>query len=166
MDDGLKQRLVGAVVLVAIAVIFIPMIFSDAKLTPEDIKVTIPPKPQPPVVEIKMPEKPKTPKPEKQAVVQEESNGQVDDKHAEILPESWSLQLASFQERDNADALRDKLRASGYKAYVQFRPHEKPALARVFVGPELDRARIDKYKSDLHKQFKLEGIVVRFMDNE
>lgn len=166
MDDGLKQRLVGAVVLVAIAVIFIPMIFSDVKLTPEDIKATIPPKPQPPIVEIKMPEKPKTPEPQKEAVVQEGPVRQVDDKHADILPESWSLQLASFQERDNADALRDKLRASGYKAYVQFRPHEKPALARVFVGPELDRAMIDKYKNDLYKKYKLEGIVVRFMSDE
>lgn len=167
MDDGLKQRLVGAIVLVALAVIFIPMIFNDAKLGPEDIRVAIPPRPEVPLLEIKKP-KVLTRQAEKQQELTDakEETPAVAEQPPEILPNSWTLQLASFQERANADLLRNRLRESGYKAYVKFRPHEQPPLARVFVGPELDRKILDKYKQDLQKQFKLEGIVVRFMQDE
>ncbi len=42
MDDGLKQRLVGAVVLLALAVIFVPVIFDREQLQPVDRRTQIP----------------------------------------------------------------------------------------------------------------------------
>lgn len=46
MDDGLKQRLIGAIVLLAIAVIFIPVLFDRNTLTPVDTTSQVPPMPQ------------------------------------------------------------------------------------------------------------------------
>lgn len=46
MDDGLKQRLIGAVVLLAIAVIFIPVLFDRNTITPVDTTSQVPPMPQ------------------------------------------------------------------------------------------------------------------------
>lgn len=61
MDDGLKQRLVGAIVLVAIAVLFLPSLFErDSRLT-VDLSSEIPR--EPPVttrmLEVQEPERPK-----------------------------------------------------------------------------------------------------------
>ncbi len=42
MDDGLKQRLIGAVVLLALAVIFVPVIFDREQLQPVDRQTQIP----------------------------------------------------------------------------------------------------------------------------
>lgn len=165
MDDGLKQRLVGAIVLVALAVIFIPMIFDDAKLEPEDIRVTIPPRPAMPPVKITQPEPPAV-RPQETVVAAEDAPSTGEAQLPQQLPESWVLQVASFKERENADALRDRLRKEDYKAYVRFRPHKEPALARVFVGPELDRRVVERYKEELQQKFKLDGIVVQFMQDD
>lgn len=60
MDDGLKQRLVGAVVLVAIAVLFLPSLFDRDSRRTVDLNSQIPP--GPPVVtellEVADPEQP------------------------------------------------------------------------------------------------------------
>ncbi len=66
MDDGLKQRLIGAVVLLAIAIIFLPALFDRETITPVDRVSQIPPAPeieiepisvaQPPVVASPAPE--------------------------------------------------------------------------------------------------------------
>ena len=42
MNDGLKQRIIGAVVLLALAVIFVPVIFDKERITPVDRKTQIP----------------------------------------------------------------------------------------------------------------------------
>lgn len=45
MDDGLKQRLVGAVVLVAVAVIFVPSLFDNSGRRSVDLTTQVPPEP-------------------------------------------------------------------------------------------------------------------------
>lgn len=164
MDDGLKQRLVGAIVIVAAAIIFLPMIFNDAHRPPEDVLIEIPERPEIPKLDIT---KPTPPSERRNAAEQEEleTAGTVIEKpeaRETNVPVSWTLQLASFKERKNADNLRDRLRKAGYKAYVRYRADRKPSMARVFVGPELNRKSIDQLKTRLKKELKLEGIVVRF----
>jgi DedD protein len=46
MQDGLKRRLVGALVLLALAIIFLPGLFNRAALSPLDKTSQIPPKPE------------------------------------------------------------------------------------------------------------------------
>ncbi len=74
------------------------------------------------------------------------------------VPVAWTLQLASFREQGNATALRKKLQQKGYKTYIR----RKDALSKVFVGPDLQRSEIEKLRSQLQREFKLDGLILRF----
>lgn len=74
------------------------------------------------------------------------------------VPVAWTLQLAAFKDRGNAEGLRDRLIKAGYKAYVR----EKSALTRVFVGPEVQRERLEQLKLQFQREMKLEGLILRF----
>ena len=52
--DGLKQRIIGALVLVSLAVIFVPMIFDEPHSQRQSTPITIPE--EPPFPEVEMPE--------------------------------------------------------------------------------------------------------------
>jgi len=166
MDDGVKQRLIGAVVLVALMVIFLPMLFSSGDLEPAEVLVDIPEKPPIPTFEISEPVKPSEQRqaekaqPKPQQTLQELVDKEVDENK---LPVSWALQVASFKERDNAEKLRDKLRKAGYKAYIKYRLDVEPKMIRVLVGPVLKRSEIDKIKAAITRHQKLEGVVVRYL---
>jgi len=168
MDDGIKQRLIGALVLVALMVIFLPMLFSNGDLEPAEVLVDIPKKPPIPTFEISEPVKPSEqrqaekaqPKPKPQQTLQELVDKEVD---VNKLPVSWALQVASFKERDNAEKLRDKLRKAGYKAYIKYRLDVEPKMIRVLIGPVLERTEIDKIKAAIVRHHKLEGVVVRYL---
>ena len=45
MNDGLKQRIIGALVLVALAIIFVPVLFDRERIAPVDRQTRIPPAP-------------------------------------------------------------------------------------------------------------------------
>ena len=176
MDDGLKQRLIGALVIVTAAIIFIPMLFDDTGSSPEDIRVAIPQKPDVPKLEFSKPRAPSesTPKTSNTVSKAEISEAPVaSDSSEPKQPEkpvvtasgvlAWAVQLASFEELTNAETLRDKLRGAKYKAYIKYRPDKSPALIQVFVGPELKRTAIDKLQRRLQSEYELQGIVVRYV---
>lgn len=75
---------------------------------------------------------------------------------AATLMSTWSVQLGSFRDRENADSLRDRLRQAGHPAYIRI----VGASFRVLVGPELDRASIDGVRSEIDREFGISGIVV------
>jgi len=77
---------------------------------------------------------------------------------AQGVPVAWTLQLAAFKERGNAEGLRDRLLKAGYKAYVR----EKNALTRVFVGPEVQRSQLEQLKVQFQREMKLDGLILRF----
>lgn len=56
--DGLKQRVIGAFILVSLAVIFLPMIFDKPHEKSQIQVLSIPIKPEPPIVVIEAPKKP------------------------------------------------------------------------------------------------------------
>lgn len=74
------------------------------------------------------------------------------------LPYAWTLQLGAFKDQRNAHALRDDLRAKGFKAYVQV--FDKEGLVRVYVGPELTRARIESLQKRLRTTLRQNDIVI------
>lgn len=167
MDDGIKQRLIGAIVLVALMVIFLPMFFNGGDVEPVDILIEMPEKPPIPEFDISKPIKPSElkAKEEPQPSGIDETLEALKDKKtdADGLPVSWALQVASFKERENAEKLRDRLREGGFKAYIKYRLDVEPKMVRVFVGPVLEREEVDKLKADINKQYKLEGVVVRYL---
>jgi len=74
------------------------------------------------------------------------------------LPISWSVQLASLKNRDNAEKLRDDLRRKGYNAYI--RPAD--GMSKVLVGPLIDLNTANRLRSELEIKQRLKGFVVRF----
>lgn len=178
--EVLKHRVTGAVVLVSIAVIFLPMILDRTEPSLDLDTSPIPPAPQAKPFGEFTPEPPewsgnpehqlwtnldsREPEPEGEPVqeIPDEKLPTRPNLTEEGLPEAWAVQLATFADEDNAKALNRKLLEAGFHAYLRETRTETRQLYRVLVGPELVASDARKVRDDLKKQFKLEGIVVRF----
>ncbi len=180
MNDGFKQRLVGAAILILAAVILIPVFFDGAGYRERQLESAIPPPPfEPELVTItqdakQLPDKavPAQPaEPVTVAIVPQKLAEEVakqkpviklhDDPPAldqQGVPVAWSLQLASFKDEDNAKGLRRKLIKAGYKVYIR----KTGDMLRVFVGPDIQKTRLSELQQSIQKEFGLDGIIVRF----
>lgn len=177
MDEQIKQRVVGAIVLVSLAVIFIPMLFEGNRDMGElSISETnIPPfpeqkfeekvRPLPTVEEI---EKKIAPpeiisKPELPVAPPEKPEKKTDDKKQKaIVKPAWVIQVGSFGQEDNAENFVTRLKTADFPAFVRSHSDSKRQMYRVFVGPELDKKRAEKNKAELEKRFKVKGILLEF----
>jgi len=67
LDDGLKQRLIGAVVLIAIAILFVPSLFNQGGRKAVDLATQVPPEPEEITqsIEIPLPQPPESARPGK-----------------------------------------------------------------------------------------------------
>ncbi len=86
----------------------------------------------------------------------EDQRPQLDE---ENVPVAWTLQLASFKDEANAKALRKQLVSAGHKVYLRKSADE---LYKVYVGPDMQRDRLENLKSTLKNDFALDGIIIRF----
>ncbi|MCC5857064.1 MAG: SPOR domain-containing protein [Ectothiorhodospiraceae bacterium] len=188
MEQRHKQRLVGAIVLIALAVIFLPMILrgpvEDRTLS---VPAQIPPRPdaplsgepvQPPpaaeapaldrvplqapaVAEPDEEPPPDTAMQEPDAVSEGAGTpGAVDPDSRAASVEGFAVQVGSFSRRDNAMALRDRLRERGYSAFVDEVRRDAGALYRLRVGPVMDRDEARELAQRLQRDEELEGLVV------
>ena len=170
MDERVRQRLVGATVLVALGVIFIPMLFdSPNESWLGDDRSLIPPKPleiqeleRVPVPEIRIDAPPSTttatnPAPPDPAPVSEAPRPPAKDERLA----RWAVQVGSFSSKENAMRLRDSLRKQGFEAYTEALVENGKRSTRVRVGPVLDETRAERLKKALKVKAKIDGIVVR-----
>ena len=225
MEQRLKQRLVGAIVLVSLAVVFVPILFDVSHEANEEVSATpvtgIPDRPRDrfgPTVSITL-EVPQTPRLDA-AVERERTRNAFDPAASEdsvpgsastssgttastpvagvseppasrsaptpvrsnpapaaIQPDGasgkkqaapasaargWTVQLGSFRESENALALRERLRARGYPAFVESGSSAQGAVSRVLVGPMTDREQAQDSAAKLRREMALEGIVVPY----
>ena len=161
----IKQRFVGFVVLVAIAVIFWPIVF----VTPEnadDFELSVfemPPKPAVAVSERREPVLDKVDQsilpeePEQQASALERA--EFDDQG---LPVSWELQIATFSNAERAEEISQLLRDKGHKAYVSPIILDDQRLFRVMIGPKLQKQRLIEIQPAINDYFSVESFIVRF----
>jgi len=77
---------------------------------------------------------------------------------ADQIPAAWALQLASFRQEANARELRTRLINAGHRVYIR----HGDDVVRVFVGPEMQRTRLEELKVSLKNEYGLDGIIVRF----
>ncbi|TVQ73501.1 MAG: SPOR domain-containing protein [Oceanospirillales bacterium] len=177
---NLKQRLTGALILLLIGVAFFPLIFNSAGYEERQLETRVPVAPT--VVQAVQTERPAPVviEPTPVAVVTEApvvsapmseitdaldalrpSLNPVEDApalDADQVPAAWALQLASFRQEANARELRTRLINSGYRVYIR---HGEDVV-RVFVGPEMQRSRLEELKVSLQQEYGLEGMIVRF----
>ncbi len=200
MQQATKQRIVGSIVLIALALIFLPIVFDGQGSYDTQIASRIPDvpiiepfpiaEPTRPVIKAKQPDfgaqSTATDEPiaELLSGQAETSDVTVSDSPQEAavavvtsqpayvrtapelgpdgLPTGWSVRLATFSDNDNATTLLDRLLEAGYKGYSRALKREQGELTAVYVGPWLDRARVDQTLQELQSQFNLAGIVERY----
>ncbi|GGO76068.1 hypothetical protein GCM10011348_02400 [Marinobacterium nitratireducens] len=184
MNEALRKRLIGAAAVVVAALVVFPLLFSGDGYRERHLPSNIPEAPAlPEVVEI-VPEAPQLetteavappteprpiepmPAPE---VVSEEAPAPAPLPDLKLhedppvldqqnVPVAWTLQLASFRDESNAKALRKKLVAAGHKVYSR----RIGDLVKVYVGPDVQRTRLEALQTELKSDFGLNGIIVRF----
>ena len=71
----------------------------------------------------------------------------------------FAIQLAAFSKTEDANALRDKVRAAGFTAFTESVATDKGTLTRVRVGPVVTRADADQLKAQVKAKLGLDGIV-------
>ena len=71
----------------------------------------------------------------------------------------FAVQLGAFSQADDAAAMRDKLRAGGFSAFVEQVATDKGTLNRVRVGPVASRADADRLKAQVAAKVGIEGMV-------
>jgi DedD protein len=165
LDKTLQQRLIGAILLVALGVIFIPVLLDGSGFKSRNSRsIEMPPEPEfPPLSEITL--EPVVPTHVKQksanTTVKKSESSKPKTKTALKQPgNAFALQVSTVTIKDNAYALRDKLRKDGYSAYVESSTKNGKTSYRVRIGPELDISRLKKMKATLSKEKGLDGFIV------
>lgn len=175
-----RRRLIGVVAVVVISVAIAPLLFDAAGYKERHIENRIPPAPPSfPVMEVTPINQPTGSSDEPAAVappvelvppqdkVLKEIPAQVSEFSQSVdtprldqdgIPVAWSLQLASFRDERNAKALRADLIKAGYKVYIR----HSDELVRVYIGPEMQRTRLEKLQETIRKDYSLDGMIVRF----
>ena len=72
----------------------------------------------------------------------------------------WAVQVASFSNRDNAVALRGKLRDQGFEAFLSDVKLQSEVLTRVAVGPYLSEADAQQAERNISDRFALDAQIV------
>ncbi|MCL1634309.1 SPOR domain-containing protein [Luteimonas sp. SX5] len=71
----------------------------------------------------------------------------------------YAVQLGAFSKAAEANAMRDRLRAAGFSAFVEQVNTDKGMLSRVRVGPVVGRGEADQLKSQVKAKTGMDGIV-------
>ena len=210
MNEILKQRLVGALILVALGVVFWPIIFVQPEQSAGEGPLSIPP---PPDVSTEVVDAPdpdglrgspepvdsidgenvygmfdaelaagnlpaadsgqSEPEPEQeQEVIQAPPEPESETREqapaplamdAEGVPLAWTIQVATVSNAEKAEKLRQRLLALNHKAYVATVNSGGKRLYRVGVGPQFERAELEKLQSGIDQEFGVKSLIVRYL---
>tara|TARA_B100000446_G_scaffold46105_5_gene42376 strand:- start:147479 stop:148045 length:567 start_codon:yes stop_codon:yes gene_type:complete len=186
VDDGLKQRLVGALVLLALGVLFVPVLFEPENRRVVDRTTQIPPAPQVTPLVLKDPVRNDAIEAVKPAgemyelLPEPDALSSTPTQSPEItkttppatpdrtvldergVPKAWAVQVASFNTEKRARVLRDQLLDQDYPAFTRTLDTSKGRMTRVYVGPKINRDKAVKLKATLDKSLKVDTLVVKF----
>ena len=182
----MKQRLVGAVVLGCLAIIFLPILLDGEGVTPLEMNIVIPAAPAfPEPLEVE-PQRPTVLSDTAQILI-ESNESAVIEREVEIvdaiavdsatnqelpvldtegLPQAWSIRLGLFGDGANAEALVTNLLTQDYRAYSDSMPTSQGELTAVFVGPVLTRNEAESLRDELSDNFNVDALIVDFGINE
>lgn len=174
MEISLKHRLVGALVLIALAIIFLPMIF-DGKEKQGRIVSKIPAKPIPYTEAMDLPEKGKLiqsfelPVVEVNVPVESEPDPKEREKVIDLssssAPTAFILRLGSFKANDNAVAVLKKLKTwpLARHRYVKERIYDNGnRLFQVYVGPNLNLDELKAWQADAEGLLGLTTVIEEY----
>lgn len=159
MEAPLQQRIVGAIVLVTLGVIFIPALLDGSGYRSRNVQdIKIEDKPEfPPLTHSSVNKK----TPVQQIREKQQASREADPEQRYKKPiHSFALQVGSFDSNEKAEKLRKQLTDEGYVTYIQKSESRGKASYKVRVGPELNRKVLEKLKAELKKSHKIDGYVV------
>lgn len=159
MEAPLQQRIVGAIVLVTLGVIFIPALLDGSGYKTRQVQdIKVKEKPEFPPLDQKQLKPVPTPldsrKNQKQASKIDEN------KVAKKPKKSFALQVGTFADNEHAEKLRDKLRKAGYTTYVHKSKSKGKTSYKVRIGPELEYSVLEKMKKKVKKTHKIDAFIV------
>lgn len=165
MEPLYKQRLVGAVVLVAFAVVVIPLVLGEPRRDrpdPLQLDINVPPAP---TLEPRMSPAPDAdttavglgPDADLSSAVSSGSNSDTPESNP-AADTVWVVEAASFKVEAEALALVTRLRGKALEAWLAA-PSQATGRYRVLIGPELKRTTADGLSQRLKREFKLNATV-------
>lgn len=160
MEVPLQQRIVGAIVLVTLGVIFIPALLDGSGYKSrhvQDIEVKEKPK-FPPLTQKEV--KPIATPLETIKKHQSKALAKNPKKPHKKPIKSFALQVGTFDNNENAEKLRDKLRKAGYTTFIYKSKSKGKTSYKVRIGPELEHSVLDKINKKLKKSQKIDGYIV------
>ncbi|PPU27192.1 SPOR domain-containing protein [Xanthomonas arboricola] len=127
---------------------------------------SLPPEPAKPVAAAPKPAEAPKPAPAKPEVAKTEAAKPEPAKPAVAAPAApaassvgFAVQLGAFGRAEDADALRDRVRAAGFSAFVEQVRTDKGALNRVRVGPVADRGDAEQLRAQVAAKVGISGMV-------
>lgn len=173
MQERTRYRVTGSLFLLALVVIFVPMLF-DGPRPP------VAPIPTQPPTQISTPTIPPFDEvvPDTDVVAQvEQLRAEVDEEGFDrahgtrfgepILNETqagtevWAVQAGSFAKASNAQGFRDQLRAEGFEAFISTAKNsQQQVIHRVAVGPMLDQQAANRVVEQISQQFAVQARLV------
>ena len=150
MEEGLKKRLVGAAVLAALAIIFVPMLIEEPLVDNAEL-VRVPPAPPQKAFDSRLLREevpppaqavPPTQRREPEATAASSASAAKKKPALRTGLSAWVVQVGSFSSQENARKLVQKLRKAHFQTPdpEQIEIHGK-TLYRVRVGPLLEKQR-------------------------
>ncbi|NIK50996.1 SPOR domain-containing protein [Xanthomonas arboricola] len=127
---------------------------------------SLPPEPAKPVAAAPKPAEAPKPAPAKPEVAKTEPAKPEPAKPVVAAPAApaassvgFAVQLGAFGRAEDADALRDRVRAAGFSAFVEQVRTDKGALNRVRVGPVANRGDAEQLRAQVAAKVGISGMV-------
>lgn len=172
MSNGLKQRIIGALVLGALGLILLPLAldFTDPKKI--DRTSLIPPAPTIVTTDIVVAKRPDEIKDAAdvalafdvnrlQPVQENDTSYQgLDDSG---LPQRWYLQVGSYEDQASAKKLKQTLLAKQYKVFLKRVKINKNIFHRVYIGPKISRRNAIADKNEIDKLLTTDSIILKYV---
>jgi len=193
VSSALQNRLVGTVIVVALAVIFLPDFLDGKKETQQTTFSSIPDTPaKKPIVEpdtfpservAKAAQRPLEIVNERAvddpadgepgAASQDAAEAPTNDLASRTVVSQtagaedagWVVQLGSFRHQKNVQQLLKKLEKAGYRAFSRPVKTNSGSLTKVFVGPDLNKKKLDSAIPHLKEITGLKGRITKFKVN-
>ncbi|MCU7861047.1 MAG: SPOR domain-containing protein [Candidatus Thiodiazotropha sp. (ex Lucinoma kastoroae)] len=170
LEERLKQRLLGGAVLVALIVVFVPMLIDDPVETQIVSDHTIPAKPpikERAAVQIVPQTKSEKSTPSKttpriEPKPKPKPKSEVPAAKGKSSPTAWMIQVASLTNEQNAKKLVASLRKADLPAQMERVKLDGKQHYRVRVGPEVDHRLAEKMLAKIKKTFKLHPKLMRY----
>jgi DedD protein len=165
VSKGLKQRIVGALVLGALGLIILPALFDFTAPSRIDRTTKLPPAPEISAVTVVKAERPA-------AVTSDVLDNAIFDVSKLIaatadeaptalndqsLPKRWYIKVGSFGNKANADSALTRLRNQGFKAFVNTLDQQGDRLYEIWVGPNIDKRRATADQVNIDKLLKVKS---------